>query len=85
VEEKIVVPAEIYTWKASNTDRPRAAEVQERNRVEFLRALPQGLAALGYAIDSAGSGAFLLGRWDENWSYNEPFATPAEDWQQETK
>lgn len=65
VEKRIAVPAEIYTWKASPAERPKAAEVQTRNREEFLRVLPQGLAALGYERDAAGNGAFLLGRWDE--------------------
>ncbi len=69
VEKKIVVPAQIYAWKASAAERPKAAEVQKRNREEFLRAFRQGLAALGYECDAAGNGAFLLGRWDENWSY----------------
>ncbi len=69
VEKRIEVPAEIYAWKASVAERPRAAEVQKRNREEFLRAFPQGLAALGYECDPAGNGVFLLGRWDESWSY----------------
>jgi predicted GNAT superfamily acetyltransferase len=69
VEKTIGVPEKIYAWKASATERAKAAEVQKRNREEFLRVFPQGLAALGYERDAAGSGAFLLGRWDENWSY----------------
>lgn len=69
VEEKIEVPAEIYAWKASVADRSKAAQVQTRNREAFLRAFPQGLAALGYERDGQGNGAFLLGRWDEKWSY----------------
>ena len=69
VEKKIHVPAEIYAWKSSEADRPRAAEVQKRNREEFLAAFRQGLAALGYERDAQGNGAFLLGRWDEDWSY----------------
>jgi predicted GNAT superfamily acetyltransferase len=69
VEKKIGVPSQVYAWKASAAERPKAAEVQKRNREEFLRVLPQGLAALGYERDAAGNGAFLLGRWDENWSY----------------
>jgi len=69
IEKKISVPAEIYEWKSSATDRPKAAEIQVRNREEFARAFPQGLAALGYERDTAGNGAFLLGRWDEDWSY----------------
>jgi hypothetical protein len=40
-----------------------------RNREEFLRSFPRGLAALGYERDANGNGAFLLGRWDESWSY----------------
>jgi predicted GNAT superfamily acetyltransferase len=68
-ESTIEVPAEIYAWKASPADRRKAAEVQTRNRQEFLRLFPQGLAALGYETDGAGHGKFLLGRWDENWSY----------------
>jgi predicted GNAT superfamily acetyltransferase len=86
VENKIAVPAEIYAWKASSADRPKAAEVQTRNREEFLRLLPQGVAALGYERDAAGNGAFLLGRWDENWSYTETFASPEpdQDWLRET-
>jgi predicted GNAT superfamily acetyltransferase len=86
VENKIAVPVEIYAWKASGADRPKAEEVQTRNREEFLRLLPQGLAALGYQRDAAGNGAFLLGRWDENWSYTETFASPEpdQDWLRET-
>jgi predicted GNAT superfamily acetyltransferase len=69
VEKRIEVPAEIYAWKASADTRGRAAEVQKRNREEFLQAFPQGLAVLGYERDAKGNGAFLLGRWNENWSY----------------
>jgi predicted GNAT superfamily acetyltransferase len=68
-EKRIPVPAEVYAWKASADDRPKAAEVQARNRKEFLRAFSQGLAALGYECDAPGNGAFLLGRWEESWSY----------------
>ena len=68
MEKSIAVPAEIYAWKASAADRGKAAEVQLRNRQEFLQAFPQGLAALGYETDAAGNGRFLLGRWDEKWS-----------------
>ncbi len=65
----ISVPAQIYEWKASATERGKAAEVQGRNREQFLKAFSDGLAALGYARDAAGNGKFLLGRWDESWSY----------------
>jgi predicted GNAT superfamily acetyltransferase len=69
VEKKIDVPAQIYAWKASPTERHKAADVQKRNREQFLSAFSQGLVALGYERDAQENGAFLLGRWDENWSY----------------
>ena len=65
----VEVPAEIYQWKAMPTMRDRAAEVQLRNREKFLAAFSKGLAALGYERDQKGNGRFLLGRWDESWSY----------------
>ncbi|MGH9566998.1 MAG: GNAT family N-acetyltransferase, partial [Candidatus Angelobacter sp.] len=69
VEKKISVPSQIDTWKSSDSDRARAAEVQKLNREQFLTAFSHGLAALGYQHDDDGNGAFLLGRWDERWSY----------------
>jgi predicted GNAT superfamily acetyltransferase len=78
VEKRITVPAQIYDWKASDVDRPKAAEVQKGNREQFLSAFAHGLAALGYERDEAGNGAFLLGRWDETWSYASS-AQPEED------
>ena len=68
-EASIAVPAEIYDWKAAADSRAKAQQVQERNREEFLKAFAQGLAVLGYERDEAGNGQFLLGRWDEKWSY----------------
>ena len=68
-EQKISVPAQIYEWKSSDASRGRAAEIQKRNRQKFLDAFRSGLAALGYERDPEGNGSFLLGRWDENWSY----------------
>ncbi len=65
----IMVPAQIYEWKAAAESRGQAAQVQERNREEFLRAFSRDLAVLGYERDSAGNGKYLLGHWDENWSY----------------
>lgn len=69
VANTIKVPAEIYAWKASDVDRPKAAEVQKRNREKFLSVFRQGFAALSYDRDQHGNGAFLLGTWDEDWSY----------------
>lgn len=69
VETSVEVPAEIYHWKATPGLRERAREVQLRNREKFLKAFSQGLAALGYERDEKGNGRFLVGRWDEGWSY----------------
>ena len=66
---RIEVPAQIYAWKASAAERPKAAEIQKRNREQFLAAFRQGLVALSYRRDEQDNGTFLLGRWDENWSY----------------
>jgi predicted GNAT superfamily acetyltransferase len=63
------VPAEIYHWKATPGERERARAVQLRNRETLLAAFSQGLAALGYERDEEGNGRFLLGKWDETWSY----------------
>jgi predicted GNAT superfamily acetyltransferase len=68
-EMRIEVPAEIYAWKAEPETRKKAAEVQLRNRELFLKAFSQGLACLRYGRDRDGNGVFLLGHWDEDWSY----------------
>lgn len=65
----ISVPAQIYEWKASAETRAKAQQVQEGNREQFLRAFANGLAVLNYERDSEGNGKYLLGRWDEKWSY----------------
>jgi predicted GNAT superfamily acetyltransferase len=70
--QKVEVPAEISVWKAAVATRERAAGVQTRNREEFLLAFGKGLSVLGYERDEKGNGSFLLGRWDENWSYAVP-------------
>jgi predicted GNAT superfamily acetyltransferase len=69
IESGIEVPAQIYDWKAAPETRGKAQQVQERNREQFLRAFSHGLAVLGYERDPEGNGKYLLGRWDENWSY----------------
>jgi len=68
-ERNISVPAQIYDWKAAPETRRKAQEVQEHNREQFLQAFAQGLSVLGYERDPAGNGSFVLGHWDENWSY----------------
>ena len=68
-EVSVEVPAQIYEWKAAAQTRDKACEVQECNRDKFLRHFAEGLAVLGYERDASGDGKFLLGRWDEKWSY----------------
>ena len=68
-EVRVEVPAEIYSWKEQAATRPRASEVQLHNRELFIRAFSEGLACLGYEHADNSRGAFLLGRWDEGWSY----------------
>ena len=69
VEKRIGVPAQIYAWKATAADRQKAANVQTRNREEFLTAFLKGLVVLDYERDQEGNGTFLLGQWNEAWSY----------------
>lgn len=66
----ISVPAQVYAWKEKPESRSKAWEVQDHNRERFLSAFTQGLAVLGYERDSQGNGKFLLGKWDEKWSYD---------------
>ena len=68
-ESSIEVPGQIYDWKAAPETRGKAQQVQERNREQFLRAFSRGLAVVGYERDATGNGKFLLGHWDEKWSY----------------
>jgi predicted GNAT superfamily acetyltransferase len=68
-ELRINVPAEIYAWKAQPDLRQKAADVQLRNREQFLKAFADGLSCLRYSRGEDGSGVFVLGRWDEKWSY----------------
>jgi predicted GNAT superfamily acetyltransferase len=61
VEERILVPASIYQWKASEVGRERALAVQLENRRRFQQAFSQGLAVLGFVLDAEGNGVFELG------------------------
>jgi predicted GNAT superfamily acetyltransferase len=72
VDSRVEVPGEVYTWKGQPATRNRAADVQLRNRERFLTAFSKGLACLGYERDARDGGVFLLGRWDEKWSYAIP-------------
>jgi predicted GNAT superfamily acetyltransferase len=61
VQERILVPASIYQWKASEKDRERAMAVQLENRRRFQEAFSSGLAVLGFVRDAKGNGVFELG------------------------
>jgi predicted GNAT superfamily acetyltransferase len=61
IEERILVPASIYEWKASGTGRERALAVQLENRKKFQQAFSRGLAILGFFRDAEGNGVFELG------------------------
>ena len=65
----IEVPMQIYQWKETADTRSKAQQVQERNRNQFLQAFDDGLAVLGYDRDPECNGKFLLGNWEEKWSY----------------
>ncbi len=68
VVKTISVPALVYEWKAADSTRSLAKQIQEENREEFLQAFAEGLAVLGYERDSDGNGKFLLGVRDEKYS-----------------
>lgn len=61
VDETILVPAAIYNWKASDSERSRALAVQQENRHRFLEAFSHGQAVLGFIRDANGNGVFQLG------------------------
>ena len=61
----IRVPAAIYGWKAEDSQRHLAQEVQAENRHKFQEAFSQGLAVVAFTRDAEGNGTFYLGRWRE--------------------
>ena len=60
IEERILVPAAIYQWKASSANRSRALAVQLENRKKFQEAFSRGLAVVGFSLDAEGNGIFEL-------------------------
>lgn len=63
IEERILVPAAIYEWKASPGGREQALAVQLQNRQSFQNAFSRGLAVVSFDRDADGNGVFELGRW----------------------
>jgi len=67
--EHVEVPAEIYAWKASTSERDAAREVQSHNAEALESAFARGLSVLGYESTPKGDGRFLLGVWNEQHLY----------------
>jgi len=61
IEERILVPASIYQWKASDKNRERALAIQLENRQKFQQAFARGLAIIDFTRDAEGNGIFELG------------------------
>ncbi|HUV97439.1 MAG TPA: hypothetical protein VMV98_08205 [Acidobacteriaceae bacterium] len=64
-QEQIVVPASIYAWKASETDRERALAVLLANRQKFQDAFSRDLAVLDFVRDAEGNGIFEIGSFNQ--------------------
>jgi predicted GNAT superfamily acetyltransferase len=65
IEERILVPAAIYEWKATPGGRAQALAVQLENRLRFQHAFSQGLAVVAFTRDAEGNGVFELGHWTQ--------------------
>lgn len=63
IEERVLVPAAIYEWKASPGGREQALAVQVENRRKFQDAFSRGLAVVSFVRDADGNGVFELGQW----------------------
>ncbi len=61
IEERILVPASIEEWKASEATRQRAFDVQLENQQKFQQAFSRGLAVLDFSLDAEGNGVYELG------------------------
>jgi len=69
IELQVDVPAAIYEWKSSPEKRAAALALQSENATALETAFARGLAVLGYARNENDDGSFLLGKWDEDFSY----------------
>ena len=61
ITDRILVPASIYEWKASEAGRELALAVQMENHRKFQEAFSKGLAVVGFDRDAEGNGIFELG------------------------
>jgi len=62
---EIRVPGAIYDWKAEDTLRHLARDVQAENRRKFQQAFSEGLSVVAFTRDLNGNGTFHLDRWNE--------------------
>ena len=69
IELQVDVPAAIYEWKALPERREAARSLQAANADALESAFARGLAVLGYRRNERGDGSFLLGKWNEDFSY----------------
>lgn len=60
IQELIMVPKAIGTWKAESVSRAQA--LQSENREKFLAAFARGLAVVGFETDPEGNGIYELAR-----------------------
>jgi len=60
IQETIMVPKAIATWKAESVSRAQA--LQSENREKFLAAFARGLAVVGFETDPEGNGIYELAR-----------------------
>jgi len=65
IDERILVPASIYEWKASPGGREQALAVQLQNRRKFQNAFARGLTVVSFTRDLEGNGVFELGQWNQ--------------------
>jgi predicted GNAT superfamily acetyltransferase len=61
IEECILIPAAIDSWKKNDLTRERALAVQLEIRRRFQQAFSNGLTVIGFSLDSEGNGVFQLG------------------------
>jgi predicted GNAT superfamily acetyltransferase len=61
IQDRILVPAPIDRWKASESSRPKALAVQLEIRQKFQAAFSRGLAVLGFSRDADGNGVYQMG------------------------
>jgi len=61
IQARILVPASISAWRASEADRKHALSVQSENRCKFQAAFSHGLAVVGFTRDVEGNGVYELG------------------------